>query len=142
MQHRATEVLMLYPLDLVADDERFGSWMVQYGYGNYVTADKLLERGRVKGKAIEMAGRRFTTLVTLYEPFPSRRLLAFMQEFVAGGGRLIWSGPPPLETFEGQPARETWQDLFGVDYQPLAVAWLFPAEWWASKVRWPRLSRR
>jgi hypothetical protein len=118
IQHRATEVLMLYPLDLVADEERFGSWMVQYGYGNYVTADKLLERGKVKGNAIEMAGRRFTTLVTLYEPFPSQKLLEFMQEFVAGGGRLIWSGPPPLVTFEGQPARETWQNLFGVDYPP------------------------
>ena len=45
--------------------------MVQYGYGNYVTAAKLLERGKVKGNAIEMAGRRFTTLVTLFEPFPS-----------------------------------------------------------------------
>jgi hypothetical protein len=119
MQHRDTEVLMLYPLDLVAAEERFGSWMVQYGYANYVTADKLLERGKVNGNAIEMAGRRFTTLVTLFEPFPSRKLLAFMQEFVAGGGRLIWSGPPPLVAFEGEPARETWQDLLGVDYEPL-----------------------
>jgi len=118
MQHRDTEVLMLYPLDLIAADERFGSWMVQYGYGNYVTADKLLERGKVKGNAIEMAGRRFTTLVTLFEPFPSQRLLSFMQEFAAGGGRLIWSGPPPQVTWEGEPARATWQDLFGVEYQP------------------------
>ena len=30
-----------------------------------------------------MAGRRFTTLVTLFEPFPSQKLLAFMQEFAA-----------------------------------------------------------
>ena len=118
MQHRDTGVLMLYPLDLVASDERFGSWMVQYGYGNYVTADKLLERGKVNGNAIEMAGRRFTTLITLFEPFPSEKLLAFMREFAAGGGRLIWSGPPPLVTFEGQAALEAWQNLFGVDYQP------------------------
>jgi hypothetical protein len=118
MQHRDTDVLMLYPLDLVAAEERFGSWMVQYGYGNYVTSDKLLELGKVKGSAIEMAGRRFTTLVTLFEPFPSEKLLAFMREFAVGGGRLIWSGPPPVETFEGQPALEAWQDLFGVDYQP------------------------
>src|SRR5690606_19687903 len=26
MEHRDVEVLMLYPLDLVAADERFGSW--------------------------------------------------------------------------------------------------------------------
>ncbi|MBZ0287889.1 MAG: hypothetical protein K8I30_09770, partial [Anaerolineae bacterium] len=29
---RQIEVLFLYPQDLVAIDERFGSWMVQYGY--------------------------------------------------------------------------------------------------------------
>jgi hypothetical protein len=122
IQHRDTDVLMLYPLDLVASDERFGSWMVQYGYGNYVTADKLLERGKVNGNAIEMAGRRFTTLVTLFEPLPSEKLLAFMREFAADGGRLIWSGPPPLVTFEGQPALEAWQNLFGVDYHPRPAA--------------------
>ena len=118
MQHRDTDVLMLYPLDLVAVEERYGSWMTQYGYTNYVTAAKLLERGKVSGNAIEMAGRRFTTLVTLFEPFPSKKLLAMMQEFTANGGRLIWSGPPPIVTLEGDSARETWQNLFNVDYQP------------------------
>ena len=119
MQHRNTDVLMLYPLDLVASEERFGSWMTQYGYTNYVTAAKLLERGKVSGDAIEMGGRRFTTLVTLFEPFPSEKLLAMMKEFVSQGGRLIWSGPPPLLTLEDDSARETWQDLFGVNYHPL-----------------------
>ena len=118
MQHRDTDVLMLYPLDLVAVEERFGSWMTQYGYTNYVTAAKLLERGKVSGNAIEMAGRRFTTLVTLFEPFPSKELLALMQEFAAKGGRLVWSGPPPIVTLEGESARETWENLFNVDYQP------------------------
>jgi hypothetical protein len=127
MQHRDTDVLMLYPLDLVAADERFGSWMTQYGYANYVTAAKLLERGKVDGSAIDLAGRRFTTLVTLFEPFPSTKLLAFMREFVAGGGRLVWSGPPPLVTYEGQSAREAWEDLFGVDYAPRAGdGWAVP----------------
>ena len=49
--------------------------------------------------------------MTLFEPFPSEKLLAFMREFAAGGGRLIWSGPPPLVTFEGQAALEAWQNL-------------------------------
>jgi hypothetical protein len=118
LEHRDTQVLMLYPLDLVAVEERFGSWMTQYGYANYVTAAKLLERGKVSGGAIEMAGRRFTTLVALFEPFPSRQLLALMQEFAAQGGHLIWSGPPPLLTFEGQPALAAWENIFGVDYDP------------------------
>lgn len=114
-QQRDVEVLMLYPMDLVAVEERFGSWMTQYGYANYVTAAKLLERGKVSGNAIEIAGRRFTTLVALYEPFPSKKLLAMMKEFAAGGGRLIWSGPPPLLTLEGDSALEPWQNIFGVE---------------------------
>ncbi len=118
MQHRDTEVLMLYPLDLVAVEERFGSWMTQYGYTNYVTAAKLLERGKVSGAAIEMAGRKFTTLVALFEPFPSRRLLDMMREFAANGGRVVWSGPPPVLTQEGAPALAAWQEIFGVDYAP------------------------
>lgn len=118
LQHRDTEVLMLYPLDLVTVEERFGSWMTQYGYANYVTAAKLLERGKVSGNAIEMAGRRFTTLVALFEPFPSKKLLGLMQEFAANGGRLVWSGPPPLVTFEGEPAREVWENIFAADYEP------------------------
>lgn len=70
MQHRDIEVLMLYPVHLVAVNERFGSWMAQYGYANYITAAKLLEQGPLKDGAIEVAGRRFTTLCTLFEPFP------------------------------------------------------------------------
>ncbi|HZT32233.1 MAG TPA: hypothetical protein VFA33_20260 [Bryobacteraceae bacterium] len=117
-QHRDVEVLMLYPLDLVAVEERFGSWMTQYGYANYVTPAKLLERGKVTRGAIEMAGRRFTTLVALFEPFPSERLLDFMRQFAEQGGKLIWSGPPPLVTFEGSRALEAWEDIFGVNYTP------------------------
>ena len=101
--HRDTEVLMLYPLDLVAVEERFGSWMVQYGYANYITPAKLVELGKVNGNSIEMAGRRFTTLVALFEPFPRRGLLEMMRELVRNGGRVVWSGPPPMFTFEGGP---------------------------------------
>lgn len=118
MAHRDVEVLLLYPLDLVAVDERFGSWMTQYGYANYITAAKLLERGRVVKGGVEVGGRRFTTLAALFEPFPSGRLLSLMRDFVAGGGRLVWSGPPPVITREGEDALGPWQDLFGVAYAP------------------------
>ncbi len=126
MQHRDTGVLMLYPLDLVAEDERFGSWMIQYGYGDYVTDDKLLERGKASGDAIEMAGRRFTTLVAMYEPFPPARLLDMMREFVTNGGRLIWLGPPPILTMEGTPALPAWAAIFGVtlkEHQSPGTMW-------------------
>ncbi|MCL5270111.1 MAG: hypothetical protein M1457_06085, partial [bacterium] len=117
-EHRDVSVLMLYPLDLVSVDERFGSWMTQYGYANMITAEKLLELGKVDKDAIVMAGRRFTTLVTTFEPFPKQALLDMMKQFAEGGGRLIWAGPPPVLTYEGKPALEVWQGLFGVDYKP------------------------
>jgi hypothetical protein len=114
-QHRDIEVLMLYPLSLVACEERFGSWMVQYGYANYVSPRKLLERGRVTddGK-IEMAGRRFGTLAVLFEPLPPPDLLPFMEKFVGAGGKLVWSGPPPRLDLAGQTVLARWQKLVGV----------------------------
>ncbi|MFC1735444.1 hypothetical protein ACFL1X_04965 [Candidatus Hydrogenedentota bacterium] len=118
MEHRDVDVLTLYPLDLVAVEERFGSWMTQYGYANMVTQDKLLERGQVVNGGIEMAGRRFTTLATMFEPFPSKKLLDTMEAMVSTGGRVIWSGPPPVLTSEGEDALEQWQAIFGVDYKP------------------------
>lgn len=127
MEHRAVGVLMLYPLDLVAVEERFGSWMTQYGYANYITAAKLLERGRVVDGGIEVAGRRYTTLATVFEPFPSRRLLELMKEFAGRGGRLIWSGPPPVLTMEGTDALAAWQELFGAEYRPEAAEGLLAA---------------
>ena len=118
MQHRDVDVMMLYPLDLVAVNERFGSWMTQYGYANQITAAKLLERGTAKDGVLEVAGRRFTTLVTTFEPFPSERLLAMMRELAESGGRIVWSGPPPVLTAEGGNALTTWCALFAVDYNP------------------------
>ncbi len=118
MAHRDTDVLMLYPIDLVAADERFGSWMTQYGYANLITQAKLLERGKVNGNAIEVAGRRFTTLVTTFEPYPSAALLDMMRSFAEQGGRVVWSGPPPVLLQDGASALPAWQDLTGADYVP------------------------
>ncbi|HPA19038.1 MAG TPA: hypothetical protein PLU30_14920 [Verrucomicrobiae bacterium] len=118
LQHRDVSVLMLYPIDLVATDDRFGSWMTQYAYANWITQAKLLERGRVVGGAIEVAGRRFTTLAATFEPFPLRKLLALMRALAEGGGRAIWSGPPPVLTAEGGDALAEWSHLFGADYAP------------------------
>jgi len=118
MQHRDVDVLLLYPLELVSTDERFGSWTVQYGYANYITTAKLLELGTVRDGAIEMAGRRFTTLVALFEPHPPRELLSMMQDLAAGGGKVIWSGPPPLLAWDGTPLLEEWEELFAADFDP------------------------
>jgi hypothetical protein len=127
MEHRDVEVLMLYPMDLVAVEERFGSWMTQYAYANTITQAKLLQLGKIVTAknaagatvpAIELGGRRFTTLATTFEPFPSKKLLTLMRRFAEAGGRVIWTGPPPVISAEGEPVLNEWQNLFGVDYQP------------------------
>ena len=50
--------------------------------------------------------------------FPATALLAMMRELVAQGGRVVWSGPPPVRTWEGGDARGPWQDLMGADFAP------------------------
>jgi len=127
MVHRDVQVLMLYPLDLVSVDERFGSWMTQYGYANYLTTAKLLEMGTVRDGAVEVAGRRFTTLVALFEPHPPKALLTAMRELTDQGGRVVWSSTPPLLDWEGDNCLAEWQDLFGVDYAATtAPGWIAP----------------
>jgi hypothetical protein len=118
--HRDVDVLMLYPMNLVASEERFGSWMTQYGYANYLSSEKLLELGEVSDDGrLLIRGRDFTTLVVLFEPFPDPDLLEMMMRFVERGGRLVWSGPPPLVNNRGEPCLEQWEQIFGVEYQPL-----------------------
>ena len=130
MEHRDVEVLMLYPLDLVAANERFGSWMTQYGYANMVTQEKLLEHGRVEAGAVVLAGRRFTTLVTLFEPFPEPALLDMMEQLAAQGGRVVWSGPPPVILRNGASAGDRWSALTGVSYAPTPEDGLMlPGRW-------------
>jgi len=113
--HREVPVLMLYPASLVASDERFGSWMVQYGYANYVTPAMLLEHARIESDgSVSLRGRKYRTLAVLFEPLPPPELLPLLERFVAAGGRLIWSGPPPRLDLAGQPILDRWKKLCGV----------------------------
>jgi hypothetical protein len=41
-----------------------------------------------------------------------------MRQLVEQGGRVVWSGPPPVLLFDGGDAREAWTSLFGADYSP------------------------
>ena len=123
MQHREIEVLMLYPLDLVSGEERFGSWMTQYGYANTITAAKLLELGVVKDGNLELVGQKFTTLIASFEPFPTVALLELMDQFAASGGRVIWSAAPPRLDREGQPILEQFSKLFGISVLPSPDGW-------------------
>lgn len=113
-EHREVPVLMLYPSSLVACEERFGSWMVQYGYANYVTPTKLLEHGRLLERHLDLAGRRYGTIAVLFEPLPPSGLLDLLERFVDAGGKLVWSGPPPQFDLAGGEVRARWQRLFGL----------------------------
>lgn len=113
--HRDIEVLMLYPLSLVAADEHFGSWMVQYGYANYITPEKLLQYGRVNDDGtISLAGRTFSTIAALFEPLPPPGLIELLEKFVSRGGRLVWTGPLPHFDLAGSNVCGRWQVLCGV----------------------------
>ncbi len=110
---RKIEVLFLYPQDLVAVEERFGSWMTQYGYANYITAEKLVEYGRVTDNGeLAVKSSRYRALCVLYEPFPNDGLLTLLRNFLDRGGTVIWSGIPPMEV------RKEWEKLFGVRIEP------------------------
>ncbi|MDD3587510.1 MAG: hypothetical protein PHQ75_10050 [Thermoguttaceae bacterium] len=115
-QHRCIEVLMLYPISLVACTERFGSWMVLYGYANYITAERLLMYGKVNDDGtVTVRGRTYSTICALYEPLPPVGLLPFLENFAAKGGKIVWSGPPAQLDGEGNDVLNRWCSLFGIE---------------------------
>ncbi len=116
--HRDVDVLMLYPMNLVATEERFGSWLTQYGYTNYITAEKLLELGAITNDGkIALAGRTFSTLIAQFEILPKPELLKMMRLLAEKGGTVIWSGAPPIINADGQNCEKEWQSLFGITYR-------------------------
>ena len=117
--HRLVNVLILYPMNLVAVEERFGSWMTQYGYANYITADKLLEMGKINEQGeIVIKDQKYNTLVALFNPLPADSLLAMMDKFSSKGGNLIWFGPPALINDSGNDCESEWKSLFKTEYTP------------------------
>ncbi len=115
--HRDVDVLILYPMNLVAAEPRFGSWMTQYAYANYITSDKLLEMGKItEDGRIRIAGKSYSTLVALYEPLPAAGLLEFMQNFATSGGKLLWFGAPAMINEKAENCSAQWSDLFKTNY--------------------------
>jgi hypothetical protein len=116
--HRDIDVLVLYPINLVAVDERFGSWMTQYGYCNFITAEKLLELGTVNESGeIHIKDKKYSTLVSIFEPLPNEGVLEMMSQLAQKGGKVLWFGPPPLINAKGEECLAKWEQLFGVKYK-------------------------
>ena len=112
--HRDIDVLMLYPMNLVAVDPRFGSWMTQYGYANYLTSDMMLKMGTItpQGK-IRVKEKEYGTLVVLYEPLPEQGELDFIGKFLNAGGKVLWMSAPPMLDKGGNNCSAQWQRIFG-----------------------------
>ena len=115
--HRQTDVLILYPMNLVAANSNFGSWMTLYGYADYITADKLMELGKVTtdGK-IQVKSRKYTTLVSLFDIVPDAEILRMMSDLSNNGGTVVWFGMPPILSSDGAYCQKQWESLFGVSY--------------------------
>ncbi|MDR1467792.1 MAG: hypothetical protein LBT00_00715 [Spirochaetaceae bacterium] len=117
MAHRDTDVLLLYPLELNYVEERFGSWMVQYGYGNYITEEKLLQYGRIaEDNRLEILGRKYRGVVVLFEPFVKQETLELLAGFVRRGGKLVWMAAPAVmnEETADTDVHQAFLDLFGL----------------------------
>ncbi|WP_211341829.1 hypothetical protein [Ulvibacterium marinum] len=120
--HRDVDVLILYPMNLVATEERFGSWMAQYGYANFITAEKLLELGKINANGkLQVKEKEYTTLVTLFEPLPQVGVLELMHDLRNKGGKVFWFGPPPILNGDGERVLDKWETLFGVKYNSSKV---------------------
>ena len=115
-RNRKTPVLALYPLDLNHVEERFGSWMVQYGYCDYLTEEKFAEVAKVLPNGnFRIGDREYTTLLVLYEPMIMRSTMKKIGQIGERGGRVVWTGPPAAIYHEdGKDALKDWRTVFGV----------------------------
>jgi hypothetical protein len=115
ISHRLTDILALYPLELNYVEERFGSWMVQFGYCNYITEEKLMENASLtEDGQIEIKGRKYRAILVLFEPFIKESTLKLLKEFVNKGGKIIWTSIYPVLSEEQQQITDEWKDLFGI----------------------------
>ena len=60
--------------------------------------------------------KKYSTLVSIFEPLPNKGLLDKMSQMEAKGGKVLWFGPPPLINADGETCLEKWESLFGVRY--------------------------
>ncbi len=109
---RAIDVLYIYPKDLTSVEERFGSWMVQYGYTNYCPADRVVNLGKIECGQLKLGINTYSTIVVGFEPFYNEEFVALLERFVRGGGNLVWNSTPSAGENGKIPSR--WLRLFGL----------------------------
>ncbi len=109
---RQSDVLMLYPLDLNSVEERFGSWMVQYGYCDYCTEEQFIKRFRgINGAAVQVGERAYRAVCVLYAPLMANEALQALRAAAEQGARVIWCAAPAQTDAETE---RRWMELFGI----------------------------
>ncbi|MBQ2433330.1 MAG: hypothetical protein II266_02785, partial [Clostridia bacterium] len=115
LRTRLSDVLMLYPTELNYAEERFGSWMVQYGYCDYITEEKLLQHAEPTDDGyMHVNGKKYRAVVALFEPFVDEVTLAMLLKFACGGGKVIWAGPAALRFEDGRSSTDEFFEIFGL----------------------------
>ncbi|MBQ2957159.1 MAG: hypothetical protein IJE08_11930 [Clostridia bacterium] len=115
MRHRLSDVLILYPTELNYAEERFGTWMVQYGYADYITEEKLLIHAKPSDDGfLHIKDRKYRAVVALFEPFVDQATYSLLKRFVLSGGRLLWTGPAALRFEDGASAEQEFLEAMGL----------------------------
>lgn len=115
MRTRLSDVLILYPTELNYAEERFGSWMVQYGYCDYITEEKLLQHATPTDDGyLHVNGKKYRAVVALFEPFADEVTLAMLVKFACAGGKVIWAGPAALRSEDGKDLTGVFSEAFGI----------------------------
>ncbi len=116
MQHRCSDVLALYPLELNYVEERFGSWMTQYGYCNYITEEKLLKFASLTDKGTLLVnGYEYRAVVLMFEPFIETATMELLNKFLKAGGKVLWQAVYPVMSDDEKCVRKDFCDMFGID---------------------------
>ena len=115
LRTRLSDVLVLYPTELNYAEERFGSWMVQYGYCDYITEEKLLQHATPTDDGyLHVNGKKYRAIVALFEPFIDEVTLAMLIKFAFAGGKVIWAGPAALNFENGRDCTCEFLETFGL----------------------------
>ena len=110
---RVSDVLTLCPMDLNYLEERFGNWMVQYGYTDYITEEKFLEYAKANGPILQVKNRSYRALVVTFSPLISLEALQLIRSYAEMGGKVIWCSAPALREEEGVSA--LFCDTFSIE---------------------------
>lgn len=115
MRTRLSDVLVMYPTELNYAEERFGSWMVQYGYCDYITEEKLIQNATPTDDGLlHVNGKKYRAVVALFEPFVDEVTLAMLIKFACAGGTVVWAGPAALHFEDGRDCSVEFMEAFGL----------------------------